>query len=398
MPDEQNFIPPGKMPAAAADELLRLLSQQTPRNGDDDILDNPELERLFGSLSFEEPESAQAPAVLTLDDLVLGTPAAPAADVACLDCEARNPAAARFCGMCGHELGKSSTAAKNRGNGGEEAVAVMAAPELPSPPEDAAEPVSKGHRVWKIAFLMLLCLVLSVVMYQQLDWQLPVWSTLRSLVETPAPLPKTSAAPAVITEQAAALPESEGRQASAPPSVNNKPAAPTKPVGTPAAAPVTAEPQMKAASEAAEPAAPPAATKPEPQDHAPSIAAPTSPIELPTIVRSPSSSPVLQASPFAGQATPAPKTSGGFVPAVPIFKVSPQAPSNVHHAEWLGAVVLHARIGTDGTVQDVSVVSGNLRLVNAAIEAVKKWRYRPFMLDGKPVEGETNITLNFKSE
>ena len=86
------------------------------------------------------------------------------------------------------------------------------------------------------------------------------------------------------------------------------------------------------------------------------------------------------------------------MPAVPIFKVSPQAPSNVHHAEWLGAVVLHARIGTDGTVQDVSVVSGNLRLVNAAIEAVKKWRYRPFMLDGKPVEGETNITLNFKSE
>ena len=59
---------------------------------------------------------------------------------------------------------------------------------------------------------------------------------------------------------------------------------------------------------------------------------------------------------------------------------------------------MHAIIGTDGTIQQLRVISGNPLLVNAAMEAVKKWRYRPYLLGGIPVEGETDITVNFKGE
>jgi TonB family protein len=56
-----------------------------------------------------------------------------------------------------------------------------------------------------------------------------------------------------------------------------------------------------------------------------------------------------------------------------------------------GAVVLKAVIGKDGTVQSLSVVLGHPMLVTAAIEAVKQWKYRPYQLNGSPVEVETQI-------
>jgi protein TonB len=59
---------------------------------------------------------------------------------------------------------------------------------------------------------------------------------------------------------------------------------------------------------------------------------------------------------------------------------------------------MHAIIGTDGSVEQLRLISGNPLLVKAAMEAVKMWRYQPFLLDGKPVEGETDITINFKGE
>jgi protein TonB len=52
-------------------------------------------------------------------------------------------------------------------------------------------------------------------------------------------------------------------------------------------------------------------------------------------------------------------------------------------------------IGVDGKVKDVKVESGPPLLRNAAISAVKKWVYRPTLLNGKPIEAETRISLNF---
>ena len=63
-----------------------------------------------------------------------------------------------------------------------------------------------------------------------------------------------------------------------------------------------------------------------------------------------------------------------------------------------GQVKLHAIIGRDGRIQSLSAVSGHPLLVRAALEAVEKWRYRPYVLNGETVEVETLITVNFKKE
>ena len=59
------------------------------------------------------------------------------------------------------------------------------------------------------------------------------------------------------------------------------------------------------------------------------------------------------------------------------------------------AVVLMAVIGTDGSVKDVRVESGLPILAQAAIDAVRQWRYKPYMIDGEPVEVDSRITINF---
>jgi len=52
--------------------------------------------------------------------------------------------------------------------------------------------------------------------------------------------------------------------------------------------------------------------------------------------------------------------------------------------------------GKDGNVQNLQIVSGHPLLAPAAIEAVKQWRYKPFLLNGQPVEVETTVTVNFR--
>jgi protein TonB len=61
-----------------------------------------------------------------------------------------------------------------------------------------------------------------------------------------------------------------------------------------------------------------------------------------------------------------------------------------------GAVELMATISKDGSVTGVKVLSGDLMLANSAVEAVKQWKYRPYLLNGEPVEIQTQITVNFK--
>jgi protein TonB len=60
-------------------------------------------------------------------------------------------------------------------------------------------------------------------------------------------------------------------------------------------------------------------------------------------------------------------------------------------------VKLHAIIATDGTIQSLNVIDGPPLLAEAAREAVRQWRYRPYILNGRPVEVETLITVNFKA-
>jgi TonB family protein len=60
--------------------------------------------------------------------------------------------------------------------------------------------------------------------------------------------------------------------------------------------------------------------------------------------------------------------------------------------------MLKAVIGTDGKITTVNVLSGKKTLVNAALEAVRHWRYTPRAVDGTPTEAETTIELNFRGD
>ena len=78
-----------------------------------------------------------------------------------------------------------------------------------------------------------------------------------------------------------------------------------------------------------------------------------------------------------------------------IHDVTPQYPPEAGRARIEGSVVLLAVIGTDGSVKDVRLESGLPILAQAAMDAVKQWRYRPYMIDGEPVEVDSRITINF---
>jgi protein TonB len=78
-----------------------------------------------------------------------------------------------------------------------------------------------------------------------------------------------------------------------------------------------------------------------------------------------------------------------------IHDVPPQYPPEAGRARIEGTVVLMAVIGADGTVKDVRIESGLPILAQAAIDAVKQWRYKPYVIDGEPVEVDSRITINF---
>jgi protein TonB len=78
-----------------------------------------------------------------------------------------------------------------------------------------------------------------------------------------------------------------------------------------------------------------------------------------------------------------------------IHDVTPQYPTEAGRERIEGPVVLMAVIGTDGTVKEVRVESGLPILAQAAIDAVRQWRYKPYVIDGEPVEVDSRITINF---
>lgn len=90
------------------------------------------------------------------------------------------------------------------------------------------------------------------------------------------------------------------------------------------------------------------------------------------------------------------RVSQGVTQGMKVHDVTPQYPQMAKIARVQGPVVLAAVIGKDGTIQGLRVVSSASPLLNqAALEAVKQWRYRPYILNGEPVEVDTTITVNF---
>ncbi len=78
-----------------------------------------------------------------------------------------------------------------------------------------------------------------------------------------------------------------------------------------------------------------------------------------------------------------------------IRRVQPVYPPLARSARVQGPVVLAAVINKSGTIDNLRALSGHPMLVPAAVDAVSQWRYRPYILNGEPVEVETRITVNF---
>jgi protein TonB len=113
-------------------------------------------------------------------------------------------------------------------------------------------------------------------------------------------------------------------------------------------------------------------------------AMPNSAPSVPVLAKSPEPTPVKRI-----------RVASRVVEANLIHDVPPQYPPEAGRARLEGAVVLMALIGQDGSVKDVRVESGLPILAQAAIDAVKQWRYKPYLIDGEPVEVDSRITINF---
>jgi protein TonB len=89
------------------------------------------------------------------------------------------------------------------------------------------------------------------------------------------------------------------------------------------------------------------------------------------------------------------KQGGNVTAASIVTQTKPVYPPLARQARIQGSVVLHAIIDKDGRVAQLEVVTGHPLLVQAALDAVKQWRYKPTLLNGDPVEVDTTITVTF---
>ena len=78
-----------------------------------------------------------------------------------------------------------------------------------------------------------------------------------------------------------------------------------------------------------------------------------------------------------------------------MHKVQPIYPPEARRMHVQGSVVIDAKVTTSGQVEELKLVSGDPLLAPAAMDAVRKWRYTPYLLNGKPIAKETRITISF---
>jgi periplasmic protein TonB len=202
--------------------------------------------------------------------------------------------------------------------------------------------------------------------------------------------PTASAEPAVDSTSPASSQDDADTQpadATPPPPVSTKPAsaassksaaAASKPVEGPAPLVVKGGAAPSAKSQA-----------PAPDAAAPSmigIANPSSAAGMPNLGSAQTATPVLQRL----------NVSQGVSRGLLIKKVDPIYPPSAIHMKIEGPVELSATISKGGDITGIKVISGNKQLTQAAMDAVKRWKYKPYLLNGEPVEIQTQITVIFK--
>jgi len=92
---------------------------------------------------------------------------------------------------------------------------------------------------------------------------------------------------------------------------------------------------------------------------------------------------------------PTARISGAVMAGNLLNKVNPVYPQAAKDAKISGTVVLSAVIGKDGAVEHLAVVSGPQELQKSALDAVSQWTYKPYLLNGNPIEVDTTITVNY---
>jgi protein TonB len=101
--------------------------------------------------------------------------------------------------------------------------------------------------------------------------------------------------------------------------------------------------------------------------------------------------PVVKVAPPKGPT----RVSGGVIAGNKLSGATPVYPPIAKAAHVSGAVVLHAVISKGGTIDNLQVISGPEMLRASALDAVRTWRYKPYLLNGEPTEVDTQITVNF---
>jgi TonB family protein len=183
-------------------------------------------------------------------------------------------------------------------------------------------------------------------------------------------------------------PKDPANQPANPPDMAQPPAPGATPAATPDATPTSAPDSQPLQPQ---PVAPPPV---RPQPPAPAVQ--TAPGEgrtgviIPDSLRnSPSASPASSLEPSSVPE----ETSLGLL----IHRVDPEYPQQALAQHLEGPVVLQAWVARDGTVRDVKLVKGYFVLARAAFDAVKQWRFKPYSPNGKAIDFQTVLTLNFKS-
>jgi protein TonB len=107
---------------------------------------------------------------------------------------------------------------------------------------------------------------------------------------------------------------------------------------------------------------------------------------------------IISATPMAVPKVATPqrvRVSSGVSTGLLVRKVTPTYPPLARQARIQGTVVLRAVISKDGSIEGLTLVSGHPMLVQSALEAVKQWKYKPYLLNGEPVEVDTEVMVNF---
>ena len=90
------------------------------------------------------------------------------------------------------------------------------------------------------------------------------------------------------------------------------------------------------------------------------------------------------------------RMSQGVSERLIVKRVQPEYPQEARKKHAQGAVVLQVLIGKTGDVTNLSVLSGDGILSTSAVDAVKQWKYKPYVLNGHPIEVETQVTINYR--